>query len=945
MAVEAASRVYHDTFAEPLQITGYSLRNVDIKSALRIPEDDDGVELISSMGPGHTATAKSPAWASFTISSVARDLNEWTEHCSGLVKVEVSAPTTQKDWSDPDLDARFPDVRSWYNQFAAIGTGYGPVFQPLSDIQADPDQNVALANVALDTAANTVPGGESSYPLHPAALDATFQLGLIACYGGQVERASTAFVPVHLSQLYLKNGIDRDSCTAIARGKRQGLRGAYINLQMLSKSGDVVLDVDTLRCISYNESKSDDQLQSKAFSSPFTRLVWKPDIRTVTNSRLRQIFPSPPENHDGIAPLERGDMITCLVVADIFDTFIHVEDRLAPSGDLRHWLNWVKSCVEKDQRANMVEARQMSPDERRQLLQALYSEAGDSPEAKAARRLHENMGLILHGQKTGLDVLVPDGLLTALYETGHFIIGAYPQLFNIIDCLGHANPNLRILEVGAGTGGATRVAMKALVGANGIKRYADYTFTDISAGFLTSAQEFMSEFRDVKFSVLDIEQDPAEQGYEPAYDVVLASQAIHATASMDRTLANCRKLLKPGGKLVLVESTRMRVLPGLLYGTLTGYWLGVSDDRSEGPFMDLPTWDLRLRKAGFSGTELFLDDYPRPHNTTSAMVSTVVRPEGTQSSPRSSTIVHLLYGAHGASPLLVRLVQEFTRRGITPIASPLGKASESVSPNLRVVAFLEGKDLLLDADEGRLQLFQHLARNASSMIWLTSCGIAKGRNPDGAFVTGLLRTIGTENPAGRFLSVDIDAENFDIEDDHLIRNIVDHEAGLQHHTTDGGSEDREFVWQEGCMWVSRAVPDAGLESYTRTIETPKNRGADLLPLDSQGPVRAALETPGILSSLYFRPYTELKRPLPPHYIEVKVSAVGLNWKDLGLTSGRFDANGDNLSSEYAGIVTQTGVDVVGCSVGERVYGMGRGHFGTHTRVPAAFAQKLRPSDV
>lgn len=160
-------------------------------------------------------------------------------------------------------------------------------------MQADPDQNVALANVALDTAANTIPGGESRYPLHPAALDATFQLGLIACYGGQVERASTAFVPVHLSQLYLKNGIDRDSCTTIARGKRQGLRGAYINLQMLSKSGDVALDVDMLCCICYNKSKLDNQLQSKAFSSLFMRLVWKPGIRTMTNSRLHQIFPLP----------------------------------------------------------------------------------------------------------------------------------------------------------------------------------------------------------------------------------------------------------------------------------------------------------------------------------------------------------------------------------------------------------------------------------------------------------------------------------------------------------------------------------------------------------------------------------------------------------------------------------------------------------------------------
>ncbi|RYP18865.1 hypothetical protein DL765_003653 [Monosporascus sp. GIB2] len=101
--------------------------------------------------------------------------------------------------------------------------------------------------------------------------------------------------------------------------------------------------------------------------------------------------------------------------------------------------------------------------------------------------------------------------------------GAYPQLSNYLDSLGHANPDLKILELGAGTGGATRVAMKGLCGPNGIKRYRQYTLTDISPGFLTSARESMSEFRVVDFAVLNIEEDPLEQGFELAYDVVMAS--------------------------------------------------------------------------------------------------------------------------------------------------------------------------------------------------------------------------------------------------------------------------------------------------------------------------------------------------------------------------------------------------------------------------------------
>ena len=91
-------------------------------------------------------------------------------------------------------------------------------------------------------------------------------------------------------------------------------------------------------------------------------------------------------------------------------------------------------------------------------------------------------------------------------------------------------------------------------------------------------------------------------------------------------------------------------------------------------------------------------------------------------------------------------------------------------------------------------------------------------------------------------------------------------------------------------------------------------------------MRAAFEVPGILSSLYFKPYTELWEPLPRDSIEVKVAAVGLNWKDLGLASGRFDGN--NLSSEYSGVVSRIGSNVNTVSIGDHVYGMGKGHFGT-----------------
>ena len=943
--MEAATRVYH-SLPGALEITGYSFREVNIDTALRIPDDDYGIEITLGMEFVDTATAISPAWAKFTVTSVVRDLNEWTQHCTGLVKVKVLPPTEKKKMST-EIDAKFPSSQAWYHRFTEVGLGYGETFRTLSEIQVDPHRDLAKATVALNKTAGIIEGGESDYPLHPTALDATFQLAIIAFFGGQVEKANASFVPAHLSQMYMKAGVRHEWGRAVARGSIQGLRTAYAQLQMLDPSGDVFLEVESMRFTRFKELRPTEEMQSRQpFSSPFTRLVWKPDIRTLDNCQVRELFPPPTENAEGAALLEIVDLICCLVVFEICGTCRLGDKGPCPKGDIRHWFSWIKGIVEEDQRPNVVEVRKLSPDQRRQLLKKLNDEAGDKPEAKAAMLLLENASKILHARRTGIDVLVTNKLLTPLYETGHAIAGSHGQLFNIMDCLGHTNPNQRILEIGAGTGAATRVAMKALVGANGIKRYTDYTFTDISSAFLTPARNFLSDYRDVHYSTLDIQQDPLENGYEPVYDVILACEAIHATANMDQTLAHCRSLLKPGGKLVLVETIRMRVLLGLLFGTLTGYWQ--SDGRTEGPFMNLQTWERRLRANGFSGPDLVLDDYHAPHDTTSVIVST--RVEGNkagspdQSDEQETESIFLLHEIDKASPpLLKQIAAEFERRGATCKAFPIDAVLETVPPKARVVAFLNSNSDLFDSDERRLKCFQHLVQS-KSMIWLTIGGIIKGHNPRGAFMTGLLRVIATENLAGRFLSIILEGDDFARGNDNLVRSVVDNEFALQTEQPGEGCIDSEIAWQDGCMWVSRVVPDAGLGEYLETFKTPTGQGFQMAPIEKHGPIRADFEVTGILNSLYFRPHTELLQPLPDSYIMVKIAAVGLNWRDVAITTSRNILASSNLSSEYAGVVTKVGPNVAGLSVGDRVYGLGKGQFGSYERVPAAFAQKLRPTD-
>lgn len=144
--------------------------------------------------------------------------------------------------------------------------------------------------------------------------------------------------------------------------------------------------------------------------------------------------------------------------------------------------------------------------------------------------------------------------------------------------LAHKNPNLYILEIGAGTGGLTQEVLDTLRPRNQPRkhittRYDQYTYTDISPGFFEGAKKRFSDHSDRLISKpLDIERDPLGRGFESEkYDLVIASCVLHATANMDVTLANTRNLLKPGGKLVLVEScnlysSRIPFVFGLLPG-------------------------------------------------------------------------------------------------------------------------------------------------------------------------------------------------------------------------------------------------------------------------------------------------------------------------------------------------------------------------------------------
>ena len=286
----------------------------------------------------------------------------------------------------------------------------------------------------------------------------------------------------------------------------------------------------------------------------------------------------------------------------MYERFGKLQDGPKPSGDVGHFFAWIKRKGRNDHCDLMEEARQLASDgSLLHNIEELVSMAPHVMEVKIAKLLHDNMDDILYQRRTGMDVIISENLLTHFYQSGLLMIAIYPQLFHVLASLAHSNPDLRILEIGGGTGGATRIAMKAFNGPNGIKTYRDYTFTDISPGFLSSARGSMADLRDMNFSVFDTEVDPIEQGYEQAYDLIIACQVLHATSNMHNTLSKCRKLLKPGGRLVVVEINQNFIVSAVVVGTFTGYWAGIPDGRLDARFKVWTLGTLRYERQASQG--------------------------------------------------------------------------------------------------------------------------------------------------------------------------------------------------------------------------------------------------------------------------------------------------------------------------------------------------------
>jgi amino acid adenylation domain-containing protein len=861
---------------------------------------------------------------------------------------------------------------------ARFGFHYGPAFRGLRWADANDDEAVARIEVPEGTDLRAGP-----HEVHPALLDAAFQALVLAADPDR--QPSGPLFPVAIRQVTLR----RSPGSAF---------WAHVVVRTATSDvleGDVVLVDDdgevALTCAGFRLEVLDD---GPGAGDPADRWLYRLGWEPVPP---RQDPPGGPARVRGL--LEARPALASLpspgddpAATDYLDTVAPTLDAIAADyvREALTELGWSPDDPGAEL-AEEVASRLGVVPERRRLLAAILPLARTQARGAATApdgRLDElaarlpafatetqllrtggsALRSILTGEADPREVLLDEAgleLLAAMYHDSPTCVGYHDTIGSVVGAVSEGDAPPRVLEVGAGTAAASAAVLGCLPSG------ADYLLTDVSPAFSTAAVQRLQDDR-VRAGTLDIERDPREQGLDAhAFDVVVAANVLHATADLRVALANCRRLLAPGGLLVLLELARHSPWLDLVFGLLDGWWRFTDHElRTTSPLLEPAAWQRLLTTEGFRGPCILepRDAAPSLQTVVAAHAPALdashdvvrVSPSSREDGVADQRPWLVLAGG----PLRDRLTERLATRGRRCLDAPLDAttptdgwtavlgASAAAERPVGVV-LVAGDDERLDASSDAddlmaaqrngthraLALAQALDRidGERPPVWLVTCGAQTVVDGDGrrppvhAPLWGFGRVMQNERVADRCQLIDLSADPDDTELDTLVATLLAAPAD--------DAED-ELAIRGGRRFVRRLRRAPVRELVVRD---------ELEPLDPATPFRLETDAPGELGRLCLR--RSPPRPLGGDEVAIRVHASSLNFRDVLQALGMFPAAALGalpdprvLGIECAGTITACGADVADLGVGDEVVALA---WGAHASQVVARAEHVvrKPPDL
>ncbi|KAH0420611.1 polyketide synthase [Colletotrichum camelliae] len=889
------------------QLTGnpdFTCKQVHFSAALTMTYESQ-TEIITQLNQIRLTDSIGSDWYDFAISSY-RD-GSWVKHAYGKVRGNSeSSESTLGKCGAQDFSTIFSRVcssASWYRKFRSLGLEYGPRFSGM-DIASDPTTPRIAGTLKLDL----LPGEEKYYSVHPGALDRLVQSLYVAAAHGLTRNCNSLALVAYVDEFAFAVPPEGAKELEFSAKVTEQRPGAFLgSVDATIDGGSVVVSSkgwQLSRISGSNEANENSNPHGAA------QLEWREDIDFIDPSSLIQ-----PAIDASKAELYRLlDRFNILSLTRTLDSIRHIAHPTREHmAKYRKWLEDTVTgfasgslkCPGVPDADNLVS---LTTKERDILIAALFQDLEKSEihaPVAAIQRVSSSCEGIFNGDVSELELLLADGVLQDVYNC----LLLDTDSSNLLSLIGHKKPNLRVLEIGAGTGGATASTLRSLTSSHGQRMYQSYTYTDISSGFFADAKKRFEDYGGIEFALLDISKDPLEQGFEAeSYDLVIAWNVIHATPNLHESLSNIRKLIHPQGWFLLQEIFPITPWINHCFGVIPGWWLGETDGRVSTPHVSFERWKKELSDSGFGDILNSFDGYTNNN--------IVCRPS--QSVPSSRRVTLLKHGGQDT----VQILESLQRAAYEVEECILEDSEASLTPAQDVISILDmSSPFFAGLTEQQFADFQRFVKKAHDgdcgILWLTGqCQVGQKIESEYAPLFGLARVLRTE--------LGLDFATLELESPslaaiaHVIPKVYN-EFGKRVKNDPDSNPEYEWACMDKKVLISRYHHlKLAAESH-------------ILPA-TMSVRKLAQRKPGLTDTLYWKP---MKTPtLNKDEVKIEVKAVGMNYKDVLIAQNIITdtaAIQDGLGLECAGIVLEVGPDVDRVKVGDHVVAISSGSF-TNTKV-------------
>lgn len=758
MAFESSSMLLAGREAKLLEA-----EDVVIHSALVFQEDDEAVETLFTL-TNVQEDGESAVSANFALhATVGKQADSMAVKASGILKVVLGRPSPDvlPAQSDPESLMVNVDSDRFYSSLADIGYGYTGPFRALDNLTRS-------AGSGAGTIANNVDDHEGHhFFIHPATLDTAIQAVILAyCYPND-GRLWAIHVPTRIRSIRINPALCVEHLSKLSElpfdsaQTTHDATGIYGDAEVYTPTREQALvQLEGVHCVLLAGATAADDTQL------FSTTVWghaAPDGAAVCwDGRATE------EQYQLARDVERA----CLYYLNLWER--QIPSDYQPNDSSRGLLRFSSHIRRQVSSGKHPYAKKEWMNDGDEILHSILDKYPDSLDLKMVEAVGNNIPAVLRGETTILEHLMKDDLLTKYYADALAFPSYTVYLARMVSQLTHRYPHMKILEIGAGTGHATRRILKE-IGAT----FDSYHFTDISTGFFEAAQsDFEQHAEKMTFKALDIEKDVTTQGYQAnSFDLVIASFVLHATTSLETTLHNVRALLKPGGYLLLLEMTdNDPIRPGFTFGSLPGWWAGEADGRILSPCPEPMEWDGLLRQNGFSGIDSMTDDVDRLPFPASVISSQAIDSRVKLLREPLTEISSLDHGTVGEELIIVGGSSLRTSGLIRRIKSLIGPLYTSIASRLTLDDVEPGevtstttilnlsdidKPVFAKLTERSLDGMKSAFENARTILWFTDG--CRDRNPHANMSLGFGRTMVWEIPGLQLQFIDVELQNFSAE--------------------------------------------------------------------------------------------------------------------------------------------------------------------------------------